>query len=631
MPAESEATDQALLGAWLDRADHGAFSALVQRYHGVVLAACRRRLGDADAEDAAQAVFLVLARRGAELVRDPRPLAGWLYAVAGQVARNAERARGRRHHHEREAAMAAGPTTTDTGKVWDEASVHLDACLDRLPPQEREVLVLHYLVGKDRPACANELGITLEALKKRLGRGLERLRGLLRQKGVAVGSTAALTLVLEQHAAALESTAAQIAAVSTPTPAATVLSGGVGAVTVGFGLGALAWGVSIVLAIALLIGAFWGGPASPPPTVATTAPLRWDDAGRPAFWFVTLCDWTFVPDSGVDPGLVPTRAVEVALVRAESRPDGTLAMRVVMGWNCSGANSMEVLQGTITSTETLPASAGYPGLQMRQTLQTGTSPLFLGRLDEQAVVSRNDLTVAPRAESRKTWAMGLERCGLPSLAWPLPAGRLPSGASAAVAGDFTATWSSPPDGDAARGRAEEGSPVLSYTKDNWERHGDSFMTIQSEVFDVPVSATVSGTATGAVAVRLRWDGRGGTEAGVGLPAWASVHADLGLSVALDLVKPATGVSHRITGRVKLQRHSWRLDGLPAPAIDWLAAAPQLWPAVSQAGAWIDGEPRPWQALAKGADTVLTQVARGVLQTAEQPPQITRIAEPPGDF
>ena len=31
-------------------------------------------------------MFLVLARRGPELVRDPRPLVGWLYTVAGQVA-----------------------------------------------------------------------------------------------------------------------------------------------------------------------------------------------------------------------------------------------------------------------------------------------------------------------------------------------------------------------------------------------------------------------------------------------------------------------------------------------------------------------------------------------------------------
>jgi RNA polymerase sigma-70 factor (ECF subfamily) len=631
---EVEATDQALLIAWVGRADQDAFSALVQRHHGVVLAACRRRLGGTDAEDAAQAVFLVLARRGSELVHDPRPLAGWLYTVAGQVARNAERARGRRHHHEREAAMAAEQTTSDTGKVWDEASVHLDACLDRLPPQEREVLVLHYLAGKDRLACADELDITLDALKKRLGRGLERLRDLLRQKGVAVGSTAALTLVLEQHAVAAESTAAQVAAVSHPTPAATALSSGVGAVMTGFGLGALTWGVGLVLAaVALLIGGFWrGDPAIlPPPQAATTAPLRWDDAGRPAFWFVTLTDWTFVPDPGVEPGLVPTRAVEVALVEAAFQPDDGLAMRMVAGWHGDDSSPGRILSGSLEITRRFEVDDGYAGLEMRQTLQDQTSPLVPARTAERVMASRRDGAVLPQEQPPATWAMRLERCGLPALAWPLPEGRLPAGASAALAGGFITTWSSPPDGDAARGQAEEGCPLLTYTCDHWERRGDNVMILNGTVFEIPVQASVSGTAAGTVAVRLRWDGRVGAAPGVGLPGWASVHADLGLTVDLDLQKPATGVSHRITGRVKLQRHAWRLDGLPAPTGDWLPVAPRLWSAVSKAGARIDAVSRPWQALADGADPTLARVARGVLHTADQPPQITPIAKPAGDF
>jgi hypothetical protein len=323
--------------------------------------------------------------------------------------------------------------------------------------------------------------------------------------------------------------------------------------------------------------------------------------------------------------------VEVALVEAASRPDDSLAMRVVAGWNGDQTIPIGQMLGSASITKRFEVGDGYAGLELSQGLQSDASMLFLARTAKRTIASRRDLTVQPQAQPPAGWAMNLERCGLPSLAWPLPGGRLPAGASEALAGGFITTWSSPPDGDGARGQAEEGSPLLSYTHDHWEQRGDNVLTIAGEVFEVPVQASVSGSAAGTVAVRLRWDGRGGAATGVGLPVWASVHADLGLSVALDLVKPATGVTHRITGRVQLQRHSWRLDGLPAPAGDWLATAPRLWPAVSQAGAWIDGEPRPWQALAKGADAVLAQVARGVLHTAEQPPQITRIAEPPGDF
>ncbi len=636
MPAEvePEATDQALLGAWVGQADQDAFSSLVQRHHGVVLAACRRRLGAADAEDAAQAVFLVLARRGPELLRDPRPLAGWLYTVAGQVARNVERARGRRHHHEREAAMAAEQTMSDTGKVWDEASVHLDACLDRLPPPEREVLVLHYLAGKDRLTCASELDISVEALKKRLGRGLERLRGLLRQEGVAIGSTASLMLVLEQHAVAAESTAAQVAAVSTPTPAATALSSGIGGIALGLGLNALAWGVGLAcMALALLLWNFRpGDPAIlPPAQAATTAPLRWDDPGRPSFWFVTLTDLTFVPDPGVEPGLIPRRAVEVVLIAAQSRDDDCLAMQVVAGWKEDRSDPVRAVSGDLTRTDTFDVSDGYAGVEMSQVVQSNTARLFLARTTERVVASRRDLTVQPLAHPPTSWAMRLERCGLRGLAWPLPGGRLPAGASEPLAGGFITTWSSPLDGDVARGQAEEGCPLLSYTNDHWERRGDNVMTIGGDVFEVPFLASVSGTATGTVAAHLRWDGRGGASPGLGLPSWSSVNADLVLTVDLALVKPTTGVSHRITGRAKLQRHSWRLDGQLAHPGDRLGAANPLWTAVSQAGARIDGELRTWRALVDGADPELALVARGVLLTAKEPPQIRPMSAKPGDF
>src|SRR5437870_2611706 len=70
-----------------DPAGEAAFSALVARHGPMVLGVCRQLLGDAQhAEDAFQAVFLVLAQK-ARSIRDPELLGNWLYGVSIRTAR----------------------------------------------------------------------------------------------------------------------------------------------------------------------------------------------------------------------------------------------------------------------------------------------------------------------------------------------------------------------------------------------------------------------------------------------------------------------------------------------------------------------------------------------------------------
>src|SRR5689334_20655437 len=82
-------TDADLVRRFATGADGSAFTELVRRHGPVVLAVCRRVLGNAaDADDAFQAVFLRLARR-AVAIRDPRALPAWLHRVTVRVARRA--------------------------------------------------------------------------------------------------------------------------------------------------------------------------------------------------------------------------------------------------------------------------------------------------------------------------------------------------------------------------------------------------------------------------------------------------------------------------------------------------------------------------------------------------------------
>jgi polysaccharide export outer membrane protein len=141
---DEDLLEQFLYGEVLESQD--AFRALVVRHGPTVLAICRRVLDrDHGAEDASQATFLALAKKGAS-ISDRRALAGWLREVAFRIAlRMRTRASRRKTVERRVMAMAAAqaePGEPDWILSLSDLRPILHEEVVRLPEKYRSPVVL---------------------------------------------------------------------------------------------------------------------------------------------------------------------------------------------------------------------------------------------------------------------------------------------------------------------------------------------------------------------------------------------------------------------------------------------------------------------------------------------------------
>ena len=133
---------------------------------------------DLDVDDVAQSVLLQVLR-GLETFRGEGSLASWVDRITIRIAiANSRRASLRRDKEQHAAAqddMPHGAAPPSDEYLYKRQVAEL---LDAMPDPQRQVVVLHHVLGLSLPEVASEQRVSIETARSRLRLGMNRLRDM---------------------------------------------------------------------------------------------------------------------------------------------------------------------------------------------------------------------------------------------------------------------------------------------------------------------------------------------------------------------------------------------------------------------------------------------------------------------
>ncbi len=182
-----------LLAEFVSSRSEEAFARVVAKHSGLVMATGLRKVGNrAEAEEVMQEVFVLLAKKAGALVKGEIVVSAWLYRQTCRLAANRVRGEVRRKRREEE-FVGIGETENMNGNMM---LAEIDEALEQLTEKERELVIFRYVEERDYAEIASRFGMSAEAVRKKVGRAVEKLRVLLAKRGVSVSASAlALALV----------------------------------------------------------------------------------------------------------------------------------------------------------------------------------------------------------------------------------------------------------------------------------------------------------------------------------------------------------------------------------------------------------------------------------------------------
>lgn len=208
---EVEALDLVLLQKVVTANDAAAFSELIRRYQAFVYSCSLRILrNQADAEDVTQECFITLAR-DAQKVKSS--LAGWLHRLA--VRRSIDVVRRQKARRTREEAYTATADPDKAREDWNRITDRIDEMVEDLPDELRTIIVEYFLRQRTEASIANEMGVSLMTVSRRINTAIEELRKKYANTGLAFTpvalSTALSQAPLLQPSAALSAMLGKVA------------------------------------------------------------------------------------------------------------------------------------------------------------------------------------------------------------------------------------------------------------------------------------------------------------------------------------------------------------------------------------------------------------------------------------
>jgi len=162
--------------------DHEAFRILIEQHKSVIFGTAYLMMRDrAQAEDAVQEALIKMWQNLPSLRRHNSVKAWLVRIVVNEIKQQHRKKRLPAVSLELAMELNGDPDETETVAIHNEDTQQLRRALNTLPPEQREVVVLHYFSDLKVIEIAHVLNKSEGTVKSRLSRALNKLAVILRQ------------------------------------------------------------------------------------------------------------------------------------------------------------------------------------------------------------------------------------------------------------------------------------------------------------------------------------------------------------------------------------------------------------------------------------------------------------------